>query len=90
MNLAESTQHDLVEAADAVLAEVERWTSDDWRTACKVHGETSDAMHLMLHIASRCRHVTGIVRDQSENRLVDADMHFQLDPIQAEAKTPQL
>jgi hypothetical protein len=60
--------------------------SDDWRTACEVHGETSDAMHLVLHIASRCRHVTGIVRDQSESRLVDADMHFQLDPTQPDAE----
>jgi hypothetical protein len=81
----ESTQRDLVEAADALLAEVEHWTSDDWRTACEVHGESSDAMHLVLHIASRCRHVTGIVRDQSESRLVDTDMHFQMDPARPEA-----
>lgn len=85
MNLAESTQRDLAEAADELLAEVEQWTSDDWRTACEVHGETSDAMHLVLHIASRCRHVTGIVRDRSESRLVDADMHLQSDPTQPEA-----
>ncbi|MDQ6879940.1 MAG: hypothetical protein M3082_20025 [Candidatus Dormibacteraeota bacterium] len=86
MNLAESTQRDLVEAADTLLAEVERWAPDDWQTACEVHGETSDAMHLVLHIASRCRHVTAIVREQSESRLVDTDIHFQLDPTQSEAE----
>jgi hypothetical protein len=85
VGLEESTQRDLVEAANALLAEVERWTSDDWGTACEVHGESSDAMHLVLHIASRCRHVTGIVRDQSESRHVDTDVHFQMDPARPEA-----
>jgi hypothetical protein len=82
VNLAESTQRDLVEVADALLTEIGRWTPDDWRTACELHGETSDALHLVLHIASRCQYVAGIVRDQSGNRRIDADMHFRLDAIQ--------
>jgi len=84
VNLAESTERNLVEITDALVAEVGRWTSNDWQTACEVHGETSGAKHLVLHIASRCRHVTSIVRGQPQSGLVSVSTHSRLDPIQPE------
>lgn len=84
VNPAESAERDLVEITTALIAEVERWTSGDWRTACDVHGETSDAMHLVLHIAARCRHVTAVIRGQFQSQVVSAGTHSHVDPAQPE------
>jgi len=41
-------------------------------------------MHLVLHIAFRCRLVTSVVRGQPQSGLVSGSTHSHLDPMQPE------
>jgi hypothetical protein len=79
----ETLHRQLVEISDAMLAEIRKWASDDWIKKCELHGDTSDARRLVLHIATRSRRVTGAMREQSRGRLATSPHHpaTQLEPI---------
>lgn len=58
-----------------MLAEIRMWASDDWIKKCELHGATSDAGRLVLHIATRSRRVTGAMREQSGRQLATSPHH---------------
>jgi hypothetical protein len=84
VSLTDATRRDISEAANAVLAEVERWSSDDWVTPCEVHGETSDGMRLAVHIANRCRTVTAALREEPHGTGIDTGKHAASQAIEPE------
>lgn len=75
----------LLEASDAILAEIREWGPDDWLKSCELHGETSDAKRLVLHVAARSRHVTNAVRAQSGGQLATSPHHVATAPEQTGA-----
>jgi hypothetical protein len=82
----EALRQQLVEISDAMLAEIREWASADWLKKCELHGETSDARGLVLHVASRSRRVTHAVREQSGTQLATSPHHASTKPDQTGAQ----
>jgi len=81
----EALRQQLLEISNAMLAEIREWGSDDWLKRCELHGETSDATRVVLHVAARSRHVTGAVREQSGIQPATSPHHVATDPNQTAA-----
>jgi hypothetical protein len=79
----EALRQELLEISNAMLAEIGEWGSDDWLKSCELHGETSDAKRLVLHVAARSRRVTSAVREQSGRQLATSDQHVATEPNQS-------
>jgi hypothetical protein len=79
-------RQELLEISDAMLAEIQEWAPADWLKKCELHGETSDAKRLVLHVATRSRKVTNAVREQSGRQLATSPHHAATEPDQAGAQ----
>jgi len=85
MGLSETAKSDLADASSSVLIEVEKWEPHHWVTACEVHHEPSNAMHLAFHVASRSRRVVRTISEQPGSRLDVSQVHVDPTPFPQDA-----
>jgi hypothetical protein len=85
MSLSEIVQSDMADATDSVITEVEKWEPHHWVTACEVHREPSNALHLAFHVASRSRRVVRAISEQPGSRLDVSQVHVDPTPLPQDA-----
>ena len=82
----QALRQQLLEISNAMLAEIREWGSDDWLERCELHGETSDAKGLLLHVAARSQRVTSAVREQAGRQLATSPHRVSTEPNQTAAQ----
>jgi hypothetical protein len=85
MSLSEIAQADLAEASASVITEVEEWEPHHWLASCEVHRESSTAMQLVFHVASRSRRVVRALSEQPGSRLDVSKVHADTAPVPQQA-----